>query len=105
MDSYQEIRLLPVGRGFMPDEAKLECSLESPEVVRPSTSIPRAVVDSGSGESLGLSPETLGFTPNVVHNLQREHAPLAQWIEYLASNQRVARSNRAGGTIIAVEKY
>jgi putative transposase len=65
--SYNEIRMLPVGRGFKPDEAKLECPRESQEVVRPSTSIPRAVVDSGSGESPRLSPETLGFTPNVVH--------------------------------------
>jgi hypothetical protein len=50
----------------MPDETKQECSLESQEVV-PSTSIPRAVADSGSGESPRLSPETSGASPDVVH--------------------------------------
>jgi hypothetical protein len=54
---YQN-KLLPVGRGFMPDETKLECSLESQEVV-PSTSIPRAVVDSGSGESSWTLPRNV----------------------------------------------
>jgi hypothetical protein len=67
--SYAEVKLLPVGRGFKPDEVKQECSLESPEVV-PSTSIPSKADDSGSGESLGLSPETSGFIPDVVHFLE-----------------------------------